>query len=233
MTELCIENEVKLISGGGPYAFDSDDAVKAVSSLRGFVEAAGMSCTEPQFIRLHDDYYSDAADTFRARGVIVRYRIKDGWKHTVVIKTPYIRTGLGLSRTEIETVLIGPRPDAVEDQCARHLGENNIDPVPKVSDDILRMRMTVTSEVRSYSLNFDRIIYYDPASKKRTVPGYEIELESKDKPIRDDQAVSRLINLLSGTGYFQEQKISKYARGRAWVDSLAADAEKETGSPPS
>lgn len=55
---------------------------------------------------------------------------------------------------------------------------------------------------------------------KYTVPGYELEIESIDSPIKDDVAMVKLMAYFNETGLFREERISKYARGKAWVQSL-------------
>lgn len=37
MTEICIENEIKMLSSGGPFAFNGTDSVVAVSFLQNAV----------------------------------------------------------------------------------------------------------------------------------------------------------------------------------------------------
>ncbi len=175
-------------------------------------------------MNIRDDYYTDTNDTLGERGIIIRYRVRDGWKHTITIKQPYIRTGMGLSRRQIDTELFifegFDRMAAIRDQCEKHLGIKDIEPIPVVTDELLRIRMEIRSEVRQYNLSFDRIVYTDPITMKYTVPGYELEIESIDSPIKDDVAMVKLMAYFNETGLFREERISKYARGKAWVQSL-------------
>ena len=226
MTDIRIENEVKLISAGGPFAFTAEDSAKAVSYMRGMVAGAGITAGEPRFHRITDDYYTDTKDYLKSQGITIRYRVRDGWKHTITFKQPYFQTGMGLSRREIETELFPTdtfdRMAAFYDHLDKYLGEDVVlDPIPKVSDDILRMRFDLSSEVRKYTLSFDKIVYRDQRSGKRTLPGYELEIESMDVPIAEDRSLKKLINMLTDTGLFREERVSKYARGRSWVDSLS------------
>lgn len=183
-----------------------------------------MTASEPRTVNIRDDYYTDSKDILGERNIIVRYRVRDGWKHTITIKQPYIRTGMGLSRREIDTDLFihegFDRMAAIRDICRTHLGIEDIHQIPIVSDELLRIRMDIRSDVRPYSLSFDRIVYSDPLTMKYTVPGYELEIESMDAPINDDRSMVRLLSYLNETGSFREERISKYARGKAWVQSL-------------
>jgi len=225
MTDIRIENEVKLLSPGGPFAFTGTDAARAVGFLMNTVAACSMTASEPRFINLHDEYYMDSEGKMESTGSILRYRIADGWKHSITIKQPYLRTGLGLSRRQIETELFitasFDKHLALEDLAGRYLGTSRIDADPLVVDDILRIRMDIRSEVRPYTLSFDRITYSDARTHKYTAPGYELELESIDSPIKDDPVIQRFINVLIDTGGFKEERISKFARGKAWVEKLA------------
>ena len=49
---------------------------------------------------------------------------------------------------------------------------------------------------------------------------YEIEIESIDQPIKDDQAMVRLIAVLEDRYLCEAQKVSKYARGKEWLESI-------------
>ena len=228
MSEVRVENEIKLISPGGPFAFDENDSSEAVTFIRDLIARTGMTGSEPRFIRMKDEYFSDRKDSFRDMGIILRYRVKDGWKHTVTLKQPYIRNGMGLSRRETETTLPEipvSRFEAIEKLAGDYLEDPDVDPVPRLADDILRMRIDLRSDVRSYNLSFDRIVYYDPRSRKYTNPGYEMEIESLDQPIKDDRSIMRFVSLLIDSGNFREERISKYARGRKWTDTIQKPSE--------
>jgi len=224
MTTIRVENEIKLLADRGPFSFEGNDAGKAVAFLRFALLQVGMTFSDPVMVGIHDDYYIDLADTFTKRGVILRYRIKDGKDHSITCKQPYFSDGAGLCRREFVTDLFitdsFDRMTALEDQAEHYLGTTGIKPIPKLSADILRVHMDVRSDVRKYNLNFDRIIYSDPSTGKYTVPDYELELESLNYPIKDDYAVKRFVSNLTGSSMFREEKISKYARGREWLDSL-------------
>lgn len=59
---------------------------------------------------------------------------------------------MGLSRREIDTELFVndgfDRMAAIRDQCEKHLGISDIEPIPVVTDELLRIRMDIKSEVR-------------------------------------------------------------------------------------
>ena len=224
MTTIRVENEIKLLADRGPFSFEGNDAGKAITFLKFALQQVGMTFSDPVLIGIHDDYYVDREDTFTQRGVILRYRVKDGKDHTITCKQPYFSDGAGMCRREFETDLFitdaFDRHKALEDQAEKYLGTKGILPVPKLCADILRVLMEVRSDVRRYNLKFDRIVYMDPRSGKYTLPDYELELEALNCAIKDDDLVKRLIGNLVGSSMFREVPVSKYARGREWLDSL-------------
>ena len=224
MTTIRIENEIKMLADRGPFSFEGNDAGKAISFLRFALTQVGMTFTEPVLVGIHDDYYVDKEDTLSKRGVILRYRIRDGKNHSITCKQPYFSDGAGMCRREFETDLyITDKFDkmaALEDQAERYLGTKGILPLPKLSADILRVEMDIRSDVRKYGLKFDRIVYFDPRSGKYTLPDYELEIEALNCSIKDDNAIRRLVTNLTGSSMFREESVSKYARGREWLDSL-------------
>ena len=224
MTTIRVENEIKLLADRGPFSFEGNDASKAVAFLRLALQQVGMTFSDPVMVGIHDDYYVDKGDTFTKRGVILRYRIRDGKDHSITCKQPYFSDGAGMCRREFETDLFitdsFDRMTALEDQAEHYLGTSGILPLPKLSADILRVHMDIRSDVRKYNLNFDRIVYFDPSSGRYTVPDYELELESLNHAIKDDNAVKRFVSNLTGSSMFREEKISKYARGCEWLKTL-------------
>ncbi len=224
MTVIRVENEIKLLADRGPFSFEGNDAGKAVAFLRLALQQVGMTFSEPVLVGIHDDYYVDNADTFTKRGVILRYRVKNGTEHSITCKQPYFSDGAGLCRKEFETDLFitdsFDRMTALEDQAEQYLGTKGLQPVPKLCADILRVHMDIRSDVRKYNLNFDRIIYMDPKSGKFTVPDYELELEALNHAIKDDNAVRKFVSNLTNSSMFREESVSKYARGREWLDHL-------------
>ena len=221
MTVIRIENEIKLLADRGPFSFEGNDAGKAVSFLRLALQQVGMTFSEPVLVGIHDDYYVDAGDTFTKRGVILRYRVRNGKDHSITVKQPYFSDGAGMCRREFETDLFitdsFDRMVALNDQADQYLGTSGILPLPKLSADILRVHMDVRSDVRKYNLNFDRIVYTDPKTGKYTIPDYELELESLNSAIKDDNSVRKFVSDLTGSSMFREQKVSKYARGCEWL----------------
>lgn len=222
MTDVRVENEVKLYSDGGPFSFDGDPS-GAVSRLRALAAKAGVECGEHTFSRHVDDYYTDRDGTFERDGMILRFR-DAGDRGYVTVKRPSVVDGMGLSRKEIETeVFLVPGFDrfaAVLDHSRRYLGTDRILPDPVVRDYIDRVEMPLRTEARRYTLDYDRIVYEDPSTGTRSVPVYELEIESLDDPIKDDVAMRRLISALTDDCFFREERVSKYRRGMAFVRSL-------------
>ena len=143
----------------------------------------------------------------------------------VILKLPGVTNGMGLSRRQVKTEVLNipgmDRIKALQDHADRYLGHYDIDPIPKVRVDVSRIRCPVRSEAMGYTMDFDRVVFRDPATGKRSVPVYELEFESMDRPIGDDRQMMRLVSTLVDDYLFSEEKVSKYVRGRAWVRSLA------------
>lgn len=222
MTEMRVENEVKLVSDGGPFEYD-EDPEKPLSLLRHALDSVGMTHDDYRMVRYHDEYFDDATGTLTSRGVILRYRDK-GDSAFVTIKQPYVKDGLGLSRRETETELFKVRNlniiGAVRDHAERYLAVDGIMEVPVLIDDIQRCQFRISSDVRRYKFCFDRIIYRDPVTGICSDPSYELEIESLDQPIKDDRKMVALISELTDKYMFDEIKVSKFARGKAWLNSL-------------
>lgn len=222
MTGIRTENEIKLYSDGGIFSYSSDpaDALRTVSSV---LAKSGVRCGEWEHIRYTDDYYTDTEDTFDSKHVSLRYR-DSGMMGAVILKLPGVTTGMGLSRREVRTEVLNipgmDRMKALQDHADRYLGHYTVDPVPKVRAEVSRSRCPIRSETMGYTVNFDRVVYSDPVSGKRSVPVYELEFESAGGPIRDDRQMMKLVSVFADSYLFTEEKVSKYVRGRAWVKSL-------------
>ena len=223
MTDIRTENEIKLYSDGGIFAF-SEDPADAMRMIGAVLSKTGFRCGEREDILYIDDYYTDVGDTFDSKHVSLRYR-DSGMMGAVILKLPGVTNGMGLSRRQVKTEVLNipgmDRIKALQDHADRYLGHYDIDPIPKVRVDVSRIRCPVRSEAMGYTMDFDRVVFRDPASGKRSVPVYELEFESMDRPIGDDRQMMRLVSTLVDDYLFSEEKVSKYVRGRAWVRSLA------------
>lgn len=223
MTDIRTENEIKLYSDGGVFASSADfrDAMGIVETV---LSKVGIRYGDIESIHYVDDYYIDVDDTFDSKQVSLRYRDL-GLMGAVILKMPGVSNGMGLSRRQVKTEVLNmpglDRMKALQDHADRYLGHYEIDSVPKVRADVQRLRRPVRSDTMGYTMDFDKVVYRDPVTGKRSVPVYELEFESMDMPIRDDRQMMRLISLLTDDYLFSEEKISKYVRGRAWVRSLA------------
>jgi len=223
MPDVRIENEIKMYSPGGPFAYEGNDPSERMDAFLYVFREAGFSCTPPKVSRHTDYYYTDTAGEFDINRTILRYRDLGG-KAFLTIKIPAMEHGLGLSRREIEgEVLNDSRFDrwkSVQDYATEHCGPVEIRKVPSLITEVTRGRCQITSEAMTYTFTFDRMIYHDPVSGRRSKACYELEFESLDKDIDDDPAINRLVMILSDRYMFEEEKISKYERGRAFLRSL-------------
>lgn len=224
MTDIRVENEIKLYAENGPFEYDGIMSERPMALLQSALTSAGIEYGDYKVRKFTDEYFTDTGDTFDAQGIILRFR-DEGPSGKVTIKKPYVRNGLGLSRREIETEIFKnsqfDKYSAVKDHAQHYLARTDIAPVPKVIDNVIRCECYITSDIRRYKMSFDRVVYTDPASGKKTVPSYEIEIESLDQAIKDDPNMIRLIDIISDRYLFEEVRVSKYARGRAWIKSLA------------
>lgn len=222
MTDVRTENEIKLYADSGPFVFE-DDPAPAVARLRSVIEKEGLKCGEPAVRKHTDSYYTDVGDTFTKRGIVLRFRDM-GIEGLVTVKVPSIRSGMGVSRREIETrVLNAPgfdRMKALEDHAKNYLGAEKVGPVPKVIDEVIRCEFRVESDVRKYTADFDRVVYVDPRTGARSMPSCELEFESLDEAIADDIMIKRLVFRLTEDYLFEEERTSKYERGLAWMESI-------------
>ncbi len=222
MTDVRTENEIKLYADSGPFVF-SDDPGPALQRLRSVIAKEGFSCGDASMKKHTDTYYSDRGDTFEGRGIVLRFR-DEGVTGYVTVKIPSIRSGMGLSRREVETRVINlpgfDRMRALEDHARNYLGTEDIDPVPRLIAEITRCEFAIGSDVRKYTADFDSVVYVDPVSGARSAPVCELEFESLDEAIEDDRMMKRLVYRLTEDYLFDEERMSKYVRGREWIESM-------------
>ena len=225
MPDVRIENEIKMYSPGGPFSYEGDDPSERMDAFVYVFMEAGFSCTPPKISKHTDYYYTDTAGEFDARRTILRYRDLGG-KAFLTIKMPSMEDGLGLSRREIEgEVLNDSRFDrwkSVQDYATEYCGPVDIGRTPSLITEVTRGRCQITSKVMTYTFTFDKMVYHDPVSGRKSKACYELEFETLDKAIEDDPAIERLVALLSDRYMFEEEQISKYERGRAFLRSIGS-----------
>ncbi len=222
MTDVRTENEIKLYADSGPFVF-SDDPGPAMQRLRSVISREGFSCGDASVKKHTDTYYTDPGDTFADRGIVLRFR-DEGITGYVTVKMPSIRSGMGLSRREVETRVVNvpgfDKMKALEDHARNYLGTDTIDPMPKLAAEITRCEFVISSDVRKYTADYDSVVYVDPRTGARSAPVCELEFESLDEAIEDDRMMKRLVYRLTEDYLFDEERMSKYVRGREWIESM-------------
>lgn len=224
MLDVRVENEIKMYGSAGPFAYEGGDPSAKLSVFRSVFEEAGFSVSDTVCSVHTDYYYTDTEGKFDAENVLLRYR--DLGAHALLtIKLPSIRNGLGLSRREIEGDILNDsrfdRWKSVRDYAREFYGPVEIGRQPRLKVDVVRGGCRIRSDVRGYTFTFDKIVYTDPATGKRSKPCYELEFESLDEAIVEDKKMQLLLNILSDKYAFEEERVSKYARGIAFLKSLA------------
>ena len=224
MPEVRIENEIKMYSPGGVFSYDGDDPVPSMNMLLRICEAEGFTHPDPVGRKHTDFYYSDTAGNFDKDNILLRYR-DCGCKAFLTVKLPTIRNGLGLSRREIEGEILNDsrfdRWKSVQGYANEVYGPVEIDKIPRLKVEVVRGKCLIRSRVHAYDFSFDRMVYTDPKTGRRSLPCYELEFELIDKAIADDPQMTRLVSVLEDTYLFHEERISKYARGMAFVRNLS------------
>lgn len=223
MVENRIENEIKLFNLGGPFAYEGNDPSDRFDSIVSILSSEGFSVQSQSFSVLKDLYFTDTEGRFDTDKILLRYREK-GDRATVTMKMPYLKNGLGLSRRELEAERFNDsrfdKWKVVQDFVREVYGPVELKNNPVLQDEITRCSARITSKVRSYSFTFDKVVYIDPESGVRSMPCYELEIECLDQAIEEDRCIVSLIRTLTDTYGFEEERISKYARGMAFVRSL-------------
>lgn len=224
MAEYGVENEVKLYCEGGAFAYDGVNHERAMERVQKVLRDVGIEFDDYRVRRFTDTYYSDPAGVIDSQNSVLRLR-DEGERVTATVKKPYVHSGLGLSRREFQSELVksdeGFNPLAMAAALARqYLDGVGSDLCPKVVDEVVRCECRIRSEVRRYKFCLDRFSYHDPVSGEVGPVNYEIEIESIDQPIKDDQAMVRLIAVLEDRYLCEAQKVSKYARGKEWLESI-------------
>ncbi len=223
MPDVRLENEIKMYSSGGPFAYDGDDALPMTLALVRVIESEGFSVSDVQTRRHTDFYYTDVKGEFDRDGILLRYR-DTGASAFLTMKIPTTKNGMGLTRREIEGEILNDtrfdRWKPVQDYAAEVYGPVEIDRAPRLRTDVNRGRCQIRSRIRVYTFTFDRMVYTDPVSGRKSMPCYELEFETLDEAIGEDPQMSRLLALLADRYLYEEERISKYARGMAFVRSL-------------
>lgn len=224
MPEVRVENEIKMYSPGGAFSYEGDDPLPSMDMLLRLCEAEGFSHPAPEKRKHTDYYYSDSEGNFDREQILLRYR-DCGCKAFLTVKLPTIRNGMGLSRREIEGEILNDsrfdRWKSVQGYADETYGSVQIDKTPRLIVDVVRGKCMIRSKVHTYNFSFDRMVYTDPVSGRRSQPCYELEFEMFDEAIGNDPQMARLVSALSDTYLFQEERVSKYARGMAFVRSLS------------
>ena len=223
MPEVRLENEIKMYSSGGPFAYEGDDPGPMTRALVTVIESEGFATSEIQCRRHTDFYYTDTKGDFDRDGILLRYR-DTGASAFLTMKLPTVKNGMGLTRREIEGEILNDtrfeRWKPVQHYASEVYGPVEIDRVPRLRIDVTRGRCQIRSKIRAYTFTSDRMVYTDPVSGRKSMPCYELEFETLDEAIGDDPQMTRLLALLSGKYLYEEERISKYARGMAFVRSL-------------
>lgn len=213
MADIRIENEIKFWSDGGPFSHDGVFPGRSMERIQDMLRSIPLGFDDYRVRRYVDTYYRDADGTLSDVKAAIRIRA-EGDKRTVTLKKPYVHDGLGLSRREFQTeVAPGDNPMAVlRSLAAEYAGVSGSAWSPILSMHTVRCECALWSDVRRYKLSFDRFFYRGPEGSE-TFPNYEIEVESIDAPIKDDSAMTRLTNVLEDKYLFEEQRMTKLARG--------------------
>lgn len=222
MAEVRVENEIKMYSPGGAFSFDGNDPSAQMDRFVSLFTQEGFRCGKAEASEHTDYYYTDIEGMFDSLKILLRYRDL-GSKALVTMKMPTVRNGAGLSRREIEGEVFNDsrfdRWKSVQDYANEVYGPVEIGRTPRLVAGVVRGRCPISSNRMEYTFTFDRIVYRDPGSGVRSRPCYELEFESLDKAI-DDPAMDRLVDLLSDKYLFEEERISKYERGLAFLRQL-------------
>ncbi len=223
MAEVRVENEIKLFSTGSVFAYDGDDVAPSMERLISVISKDDFMCGLPKYSRHTDHYYTDTGGVFDSLGIILRYR-ESGTKAMLTMKLPTVSTGMGVSRREIEGEFFNDsrfdKWKLVQDYSNEVYGPAEICKTPVLIIEAIRGRCSVISKVREYTFTFDKIVFRDPVTNIRSMPCYELELESLDKAIVDDPQVVRLVSRFTDKYLFDEEKVSKFDRGMAFLSSL-------------
>ncbi|MCQ2079539.1 MAG: CYTH domain-containing protein [archaeon] len=219
-----IENEIKLFSLDGPFAYDGDDPASRFQFLCSILATEGFTLRAQSQERFTDLYYTDTEGVFDRDRMLLRFRTL-GDRAYVTMKMPTLGEGMGLSRREIEEERFNDsrfdKWKVVQDFAREVYGPVTIRDTPCLRDDIIRCSVRMSSKVRSYSFTFDKVVYTDPGSGVRSLPCYELEIECLDQSIQDDRSIMSVVRTLTEDYGFEEERVSKYARGMAYVRSLA------------
>lgn len=223
MPDVRVENEIKMYSGECPFAYEGDDPAYKMHALLSICESEGFTWNGLESRHHIDFYYTDTLGEFDKGNIIVRYR-DTGDIAYLTLKLPTIKNGMGLSRREIEGEILNDsrfdRWASVQNYVTEVYGNADIDKVPRLKADIVRGRCILKSKMHSYTFNFDKVVYTDPATGRNSRPFYELEFEVLDKAISEDPQMIRLIALLEDRYLFEQERVSKYARGMAFVRKL-------------
>lgn len=223
MKEIRVENEIKMYSSGGPFSYEGSDPSVPMGELLALCSDAGFRHTVPSVLYYTDYYYHDSEGVFDREKILLRFR--DMGDHAfLTMKMPTVANGMGLSRREIEGEI---RNDSrfdrwrhVQDYAEEAYGPVEILKVPSLKEEVIRSECRISSGSNVYSFTFDKMVYIDPVSGRRSAPCYELEFEMIDKAIQDDPSMVRLLTVLRDLYMFEEERISKYARGMAFLRSL-------------
>lgn len=228
MPDVRVENEIKMYSGDCPFAYEGTDPSYKMYALLAICESEGFLWNGMESRHHTDFYYTDIAGEFDRNSIVVRYR-DTGSTATLTIKLPTIKNGMGLSRREIEGEILNDsrfdRWASVQNYVNEVYGKAEIDRVPRLKADIVRGRCVLKSKMHTYTFNFDKVVYTDPVSNRNSRPFYELEFEILDETITEDPQMIRLLALLEDTYLFEQEKVSKYTRGMAFISKLRQKQE--------
>ncbi len=184
---------------------------------------AGFQCREPVTRKHTDYYYTDTEGLFDREEVLLRFR-DEGTNAFITMKMPSLRNGLGLSRREIEDGFFNDsrfdRWKAVQEYAREHYRDVEIRREPRLKVEVIRCGCRIASAKNFYEFSFDKLVYVDPSTGTRSVPCYELEFELLNEAIRDDLQMAKVLSVLTGKYLFEEETVSKYARGMAFLGSI-------------
>lgn len=214
---IIVEREIKLLGRyNNQLKFSSGSLNDSLSKIEKLLDILKIEHGSIENIKQIDEYYDTCNNELLNKHASFRIRYKN---KKMVENEDNILPNLSRNETEIEL-----KPEKIEDVINEYAKKVfDIEPdklLKKIQVHNIRSIIPINTNVRNYELCFDKYYFYIPNENKKSEDYYEIEIETDNVKISDDEQLVQLTRLFIEIWEFVGNLESKYERGRKWIANI-------------
>lgn len=216
-----IEKEIKLLGKyNNQLKFSSSSLKDSLSKIETLLDILKIKHGNIENITQIDEYYDTYNNKLLNEHASLRIRYKGKRVYLTIKKMIQNEDNVlpNLSRSETEIQLKSEKIEDVVNKYGKEVLDIKPDELLKtIQVNNIRNVIPIQTNIRKYELCFDKYYFYIPNENKKSEDYYEIEIETNNLKISDDEQLVQLTRLFIETWEFIENLESKYERGRKWI----------------